>query len=346
MLLRVPAGQTPQALRPLPIQALRLSDPTLQLLQRLGIERIEQLLALPRAGLAARLGNEVLQRWDQASGALEEILVPHRPAPRFQAHWALESPGCERSTIEQVVQHLCHHVAQQLACHNRGAMQIRCRLLMAAHRPVVLDVGLFQPAAQATHWFQLLRMQLESVRLPAAVQAVDLRALTTAPLHDQQSGLWHDVAADHPRQLAGLIDRLSSRLGAAAVCGVRLRAGALPEQAYVTVPLTGRVAAAGRGAAEPQSTWLPQQRPLHLIDPPQPLEGMWVVPEGPPIGFHYKGQSYHVQQHWGPERIETAWWQGPCVRRDYYRVECTAGRRFWLFRRLADQRWFLHGQFD
>ena len=131
VLLRVPAGQTPQALRSLPIQALRLSDPTLQLLQRLGIERIEQLLALPRAGLAARLGNEVLQRWDQASGALEEILVPHRPAPRFQAHWALESPSCERSTIEQVVQHLCHHVAQQLAFRSRGAMQIRCRLLTA-----------------------------------------------------------------------------------------------------------------------------------------------------------------------------------------------------------------------
>ena len=29
-----------------------------------------------------------------------------------------------------------------------------------------------------------------------------------------------------------------------------------------------------------------------------------------------------------------------------YRVETTEGYRFWLFRRLSDDRWFLHGWFD
>ena len=145
---RVAPGETRQALRPLPVQALRLSDTTVQLLQRLGIERIEQLLDLPRAGLAARLGDEVLQRWDQATGELEEILVPYRPAPRFQAQWTLDSPTSRRPTIEHVIQHLCHHVAQQLAAHDQGAMQVRCRLLNDSQRPVVMEVGLFHPTAQ------------------------------------------------------------------------------------------------------------------------------------------------------------------------------------------------------
>jgi protein ImuB len=51
-----------------------------------------------------------------------------------------------------------------------------------------------------------------------------------------------------------------------------------------------------------------------------------------------------VQAH-GPERIETAWWRGPSVRRDYYVVETESGERFWVFRRLKDGDWFFHGMF-
>jgi protein ImuB len=63
-----------------------------------------------------------------------------------------------------------------------------------------------------------------------------------------------------------------------------------------------------------------------------------------------------VKAH-GPERIETAWWRGPTVRRDYYVVETVAGGRYWVFRRLVFRRlgsgsasrpgseWFLHGTF-
>ena len=42
---------------------------------------------------------------------------------------------------------------------------------------------------------------------------------------------------------------------------------------------------------------------------------------------------------------ETVPQRGAGVRRDYYRVETTNGHRFWLFRRLNDGRWFLHGVF-
>jgi protein ImuB len=52
-----------------------------------------------------------------------------------------------------------------------------------------------------------------------------------------------------------------------------------------------------------------------------------------------------VSHVWGPERIETGWWRGADIRRDYFLVETTAGERFWLFRSLADNTWFLHGVF-
>ena len=56
-------------------------------------------------------------------------------------------------------------------------------------------------------------------------------------------------------------------------------------------------------------------------------------------------RAYRVIRFWGPERIETGWWRGRSIRRDYYRVETDRGTRFWLFRRLTDGHWFLHGEF-
>ncbi len=346
--LCIAPGETKRALRSLPIQALRLSESTIQLLQRLGIERIEQLLDLPRAGLAARLGKEVLQRWDQATGELEEVLLPYRSPVLFQAQWDFEFPTTRQQVIEHAVQHVCHHLTQQLMARNQGALQVCCRLVSEACRSIVIEVGLFRPTVQTEHLFQLLRMQLEVVKLPGPVHAVHLWVPNPAPLSHGQASLWNDFAQPDPQQLAQLIDRLSSRLGAGAVLMTRLRARNLPEEAYTTVPLTGPGTTSLRSSNSANRSWIPQphQRPLQLLDPPQLLEGMWVAPEGPPISFQYQGHTYHVRRHWGPERIETAWWQGSCVRRDYYRVECTTGNRFWLFRHLTNQCWFLHGQFE
>jgi protein ImuB len=69
-------------------------------------------------------------------------------------------------------------------------------------------------------------------------------------------------------------------------------------------------------------------------------------PDGVPRQFHWQGHAQQVARSWGPERIETGWWRGRAAGRDYYRVETAAGHRFWLFARLRDGRWFLHGMFE
>lgn len=79
---------------------------------------------------------------------------------------------------------------------------------------------------------------------------------------------------------------------------------------------------------------------------PQPVEVVSVAPHGPPQTFSLLGEQHRVERVWGPERIHTGWWRGRSVRRDYYRVETTTGRWFWLFRQLTDRRWYFHGAFD
>jgi protein ImuB len=72
---------------------------------------------------------------------------------------------------------------------------------------------------------------------------------------------------------------------------------------------------------------------------------MAVAPYGPPNQFHYMC-DYRIEKSWGPERIQTGWWRGRYVQRDYYRVETAEGKQFWIFRDLRSGNWFLHGAFD
>ena len=64
-------------------------------------------------------------------------------------------------------------------------------------------------------------------------------------------------------------------------------------------------------------------RPLWLLPHPQPLPN---APAG--IGE--------------PERIESGWWDGADVRRDYYTIEWHDARA-WVFREHTSGRWYLHG---
>jgi protein ImuB len=80
---------------------------------------------------------------------------------------------------------------------------------------------------------------------------------------------------------------------------------------------------------------------------------MALVPEGPPRQFRWRGVLHHVIDAEGPERIAPEWWRrsGNEVERDYYVVEDTAGRRFWLYRAGrygaggVTPAWFVHGVF-
>ena len=48
----------------------------------------------------------------------------------------------------------------------------------------------------------------------------------------------------------------------------------------------------------------------------------------------------------GPERIETGWWDGRDVRRDYYAAHARSGVRLWVYReRDREGGWWLHGVF-
>lgn len=241
-----------------------------------------------------------------------------------------------------------------------------------------ISVGLFQPSNVSAHLFELVLLQLDRLRIASPVRAIEVAATLTAPRERPRQTTLFDLGRVGPaggacgekpeqrsRHWTMLVERLGSRLGADAVLGVRLCPEAQPELAWHVDPLVGnrrRRAARkngerARGQSERDEPGKLPPRPLRLLPRPRLLDcgggasvlfdvGETPAPRLSPRRFRLGGRELRIARHWGPERIETGWWRGRPIGRDYFRVETTDGCRYWLFRRLRDGQWFLYGVFD
>jgi protein ImuB len=371
MLVGVCDERSAAMLDALPLAALRLAEEMITLLDALGLKHIGDVTALPRESLAARFGPELALRLDQMFGRAEETINAHAPPAEYVAERLLEHPVRGREILDAVLQPLVADISNQLAARRYGALSMVCRLKLEAAPASEFTVSLFAPTADPRHLWQLVELQLERLRLRAPIIGASLAVAAAAPLELRQQQLFDEPEPrDDPRPLAALIERLSNRLGRAAVLRPKRVADPQPEYAVRFEPLVGRsihrrlLPAKKRRKSKPPAREETADasmnvsasheranecgrlaRPLRLLSPPATLEVLSIVPDGPPLRFRFRGEDHEVARFWGPERIETGWWRHRPVWRDYYRVETQTGAWFWLFRRRDDGRWRLHGEF-
>ena len=139
-----------------------------------------------------------------------------------------------------------------------------------------------------------------------------------------------------------LTDRLGNRLGADSVVRFAPCASYLPERAVRAFsPLAARESAKPDSTIDIEIPWTRgMPRPLCLFLRPEPIDAVAPVPDDPPVLFRWRKQLHRIAWAEGPERLGTEWWREAGLSampeslrtRDYFRVEDTAGRRFWLYR--------------
>lgn len=343
------SGAQMAALAPLPVAALRLPAAMVHGLERLGLKTIGALAALPRAPIARRFGTLPLQRLDQAAGRQEEPVGPRRPAPDWSRAQAFAEPIGRAEDIAAAAQYLLQALTADLARAERGVRQLILTVWRIDGGLQRLGIGTAQPTRAVPHLARLLREPLQTVDAGAGIEVLALTAAITEPLPATQLD-WqrHDAQAD---ALVRLLDRLQQRLGAGSVGRLAPIDSHLPERAQALAPPPRT--AAGNTVAAPPAGW-PRRtpRPLRLLPAPEPIAVMAPVPDDPPLSFRWRHQQHRVARAEGPERIAAEWWRAPpgTPARDYYWVEDTAGRRYWLFRdgpyaSGQPARWYLHGLF-
>ena len=177
----VPPGDT-AVLEALPVAALRAGERTEQQLQRLGIVRLGQLRQLPRASLAARFGEDLARRLDQLRARPRGPRRAHRRRRIGSSVGGLTRRQRSGPRSNTWCSSCWSNWRRNCATGDSGVLQLECRLLCPPHPPPAFQVGLFQPTAEPAHLFGLLRLQLERLRLPDAVEEIQLRPTATAPL--------------------------------------------------------------------------------------------------------------------------------------------------------------------
>ncbi|MEY2161696.1 MULTISPECIES: Y-family DNA polymerase [unclassified Rhodanobacter] len=301
------------ALSNLPATALPLPATAHQLLRRIGAQRVGDVLALPRAGLARRLGVPAV--------TLLERLLGERPDPREnwvppvefvrEAEW--DDPLASVEVLQFPLRRLLGDLAAHVACRGERAATWSLVLRTDDRRETAITVAAAAGTADPRQLQALTVERLAGTPWPGPVVGLQLRldATREAPC---SASLFEQ---DGDERVVALLDRLRARLGQEAVYGLAPVADPRPERTQ------RRVAIAGADGAAVSS----RRRPAWLLPAPRP----WRCDPARLIA--------------GPERMESGWWDGADSRRDYYVARGDAGATWWVYQDLRTDAWFVHGWF-
>ena len=355
----VPPGRQRQALKSLPLQSLQLPVNVVDSLTEVGVDSIGQLLRLPRVSLQERFGSIVPLQVSRFLGDVSDPLTPLHGSELLVASHSFEMPVLGRDIdftyFRTLIERLVRQCLQPLVNTNRGVSSLQVRLgVNEGHGPTVIEVGLYKPTVQVRHLVDLVMLRLERVRLPREIVDVSIEVMSVGTLPYRQQNLFRGPTQSDSSRFEILLNRLVSRLGSGAVVEPRLLADIQPEVSWVAAPVVGVVGLSKSHRSghllESSRSHFPKpvvgpSRPTFLLSSPRLIDVPSFSADGLPIRFRWKGQFHVVMRSRGPERIETAWWRGPTVRRDYYIFETDRGGRFWMFRGLRKRSWFLHGTY-
>jgi len=366
----MPAADEAGAIRRLPVAALRLDDEIAVALRRAGLKTIGDLASRPTAPLAARFSEAMVDSLDRLLGRADSRIVPRRALPALLFERRFAEPIARTEDALVVLDELMRDAALELEERRGGGRRFAARLYRSdgAVRDLSVETGLptRDPAVPA----RLFRERIDTLADPIdpgfGFDMIRLSIATVEPLAATQLRLEGGQVSEEA--MAALVDRLGTRIGRARIRRFRSVDTHIPEQAAFALPAI-ELPDPARWA--PPTPGEPPLRPLHLFDPPQRIEVIHEVPDGPPRRFRWRRTSHEVTRYEGPERIAGEWWRvgvdrlpapepscerpqpsrddlvvpgeaiddpprrapaKPLLTRDYFRVEDVRGRRFWLFR--------------
>ena len=350
-------GTLAQRLDAAPVWLLGPGRAHWEALQGMGLRSVADLRRLPRAGLARRFGEALLDEIDRALGA--------RPDPRdrvtlpavFEARLELFARA---DTTEQVLHGAALLLARLVAWARAQQAQVRGFTLQMQHEPrhrhnartpaaSTLAVALAEPSCDAEHLRVLLRERLARLQLPAPTLELRLHCADVAQRAPPNGELFASAGSERDG-LVRLIERLQARLGNDRVQRLQPAADHRPERGGVLRAAEALPAGAGRPckpAAPPSDRAAEALRPVWLLPHPQPLPEQHSRPllDGRPL-----------QLLCGPERIEAGWWDAALAERDYFIAQAHDGALVWVYRARLPllalpsgqeqwQGWFLQGRF-
>jgi protein ImuB len=338
----IPVGGHTEALLGLVPEALRLEQPVLSRLRKLGFYQIKSFIGMPRSVLRRRFGEDFLLRLAQALGTEAEVLSPLQVPVPFSERLACLEPIKTKVGIEIAITRMLESLCKRMQTEGKG---LRTGVLSGYRidgKVVQVAIGTSGATHSVSHLFKLFQLKIDQIRPGLGIELFVLDAPKVDEVGVPQEQMWTSRPGLDDQSVIRLLDRVAGKIGPQVIHRYLPATRYWPERAVLQ---------ASSVTEKPASEWrVDKPRPTELLKRPDPIEVMALIPDHPPGFFIYKGVRHQVVKADGPERIEREWWLDTGEHRDYYQVEDDQGRRYWLFRSGhygGDQKyqWFIHGFF-
>lgn len=322
----------------LPVAALRLDAKSDTALQRLGLRKISDLLALPRVTLARRFGPDVVLRLDQAMGVQDEVITPLGEAPHYGVRMTLPEPIGLSADVMAGTKRLLERLCAKLNQQDMGARHLQLTLRRVDQGAQCVELRLAAPMRDTARILPLFERGIGTVEAGFGIDQLRLEATQVERMMNAQVSTHTATRTnERPAGLDDLITRLGNRIGLDNIHRFLPADSHIPERSFQIAPAAYSSAAGSWSSLRP--------RPLRLFAP-EPIAGHGRVP---PQQFRWRSMFLTTGRAIGPERIAPEWWLPDDAWRtgvrDYWNVHTTQGRRLWLFFTPQNPNWFVQGEF-
>ncbi len=329
------------ALLNLPPMALRIEEPIIQRLHKLGLDKIGKFIQMPRSVLRRRFGEEFLLKLGQALGTEEETIQPLVIVPPYQERLPCLEPIRTKVAIEIAIQKLLEALCTRLMSEGLGLRFAELKGYRLDGRLIEVKIGTNQATNKVPHLFKLFELKIAQIEPALGIELFILTATKVETVLLHQEKLWSGQPGLADQSLAQLLDRLAGKIGPQAIRRYLPEAHYWPERSIRPALALDEKTEISWQKANP--------RPMEMLKKPEPVQVTAPIPDYPPMNFSYKNELHLVKKADGPERIEREWWMEKGEHRDYYILEDEQGRRYWVFRsghyNGGKSEWFLHGFF-
>ena len=351
----------------LPMHTLSAALPHHGVLERIGCRTWDDLLRLPRDGVARRFGAELLAALDRARGSTpddyEWLVLPEA----FEEKIELEALAIHGPELMAGVERLLASLQAWLLGRQSGLSALKLTWHLDKRRDVPptgeLEIRTANPAQDLRHIARLVSEHLAQQQLPAPVHSLTLQSLATEQLVDAAAATASLLmqAQQQGDSAVELVERLSARLGDAQVQAWQPCADHRPEHMQRWLPARGAIKSIAASARQQRAAGQKQLQkrqkkasagaenafnsaPGTRTDALYPS---WLLPEPQRLATEGNSPVYQgkLTRLAGPQRLEATGWLAPSegayqahaerhtppTMRDYYIYRSEQGSLLWIY---------------
>ncbi len=313
-------------------------------LSKCGLKTLRDLWRLPPPDLARRFGKALPGYLDRLCGETADIREKLLPVTRFFQRIELPAETEDSRLILLAMESLLEYAAGFMRIRGSAAEKLVFKLWYShrtaagpasestdepAGNQAMLVIRSRQADRRPQRFLPQVREKIDRLDIDAPVVAVSLRIDQLLRYQCPTGSLFDcDGPKGEGQDWDQLLDVLSSRLGGEMIYGILSVQDHRPERAWKRAVISRNPETGETGKIMPVSS-----RPVWLLPAPRKI---------PASRLHLGDEA---------ERIESGWWDGNDIRRDYYQAQTGDGSRCWVYRDLAsrgdavadDEGVYLHG---